>query len=144
MATLSLYGANPDSTGVDGIFSLKAPISGLIVERSLNPGQEVRADQIGDKPLFVISEPGRLWLYLDVTEEDVPSLHAGQDVLVRARTMPDKFFQGHVEVIGAGMDATTRTVKARCLVDNSEKLLRAEMYVSADVTSAAAEKRERE
>jgi cobalt-zinc-cadmium efflux system membrane fusion protein len=136
LATLSLYGGNPDSAGVDGIFSLKAPIGGVIVEKTINPGQEVRSDQVGDKPLFVISDPTRLWLYLDVTEADVASMKLGQEVVVRARALPDKIFRGRLEVIGQGLDPATRTIKARCLVDNADKLLRAEMYVSADVSSA--------
>ena len=137
-ATLSMYGGDPDSAGVDGIFSLKAPIGGVVVEKNLNPGQELRSDQVGDKPLFVISDPASLWLFLDVTESDVASMSRGQEVLVNARALPDKIFHGHVEVIGEGLDPATRTIKARCLVDNKEKLLRAEMYVTAEVTSQTA------
>ena len=135
LATLSLYGGKPDESGVNGIFSLKAPVAGVVVDKAVSPGQEVRSDQVGDKPLFVISDPARLWLFLDVTEADAASLNPSQEVLVRSRALPDKTFHGHVEVIGEGLDATTRTIKARCLVDNSEKLLRAEMYVSVDVTA---------
>jgi cobalt-zinc-cadmium efflux system membrane fusion protein len=136
VATLSIYGGNADATGVDGFFSLKAPIGGVVVERALNPGQEVRSDQVGDKPLVVISDPTRLWLFLDVTEADVASMRPGQEVLVRARALPDKIFRGRIEIIGEGLDPATRTIKARCLVDNADKALRAEMYVSADVTSS--------
>lgn len=136
-ATLSLYGADPDNSGVDGVFALKAPVGGTVVEKALNPGQEVRSDQVGDKPLFVISEPGRLWLFLDVTEADAESLNPNQDILVYARALPDKVFRGHLQIIGQGLDPATRTIKARCIVDNSDKLLRAEMYVSADVTAPA-------
>jgi cobalt-zinc-cadmium efflux system membrane fusion protein len=136
LATLALYGGD-GTADVNGVFSLKAPVGGVVVEKSINPGQEVRSDQIGDKPLFVISEPNRLWLFLDVTETDAASLSSNQEVIVRARALPAKIFHGRVEVIGQGLDATTRTIKARCVVDNSEKVLRAEMYVSADVTSAA-------
>jgi membrane fusion protein, heavy metal efflux system len=133
--TLSIYGGNTDSEAVDGMFALRAPISGTIVEKSISPGQEVRADQVADKPLFVISDPSRLWLLLDVTESDVAFMGPGQEVLVRARALPDKVFHGRLEVIGQGLDPATRTIKARCLVDNPDKLLRAEMYVSADVTN---------
>src|SRR5262249_50900376 len=84
-----------------------------------------------------ISDPTRLWLFLDVTEADVASMRQGQEVLVRSRMLPEKVFHGTIEIIGQGLDAATRTIKARCLVDNSDKLLRAEMYVSADVTSAS-------
>lgn len=134
LATLSLYGGNGDS--VNGVFSLKAPVAGMVVEKSVNPGQEVRSDQIGDKPLFVISDPTRLWLFLDVTETDVASLRANQEVLIHARALPDKVFHGRVKVIGEGLDAATRTIKVRCVVDNSGKLLRAEMYVSADIAAS--------
>lgn len=135
VATLALYGGNTSSA--DGVFSMRAPIAGVIAEKSVNPGQEVRSDQVGDKPLFVVTDPRKLWLYLDVTESDVASLRPGQEVVIRSRAMPGRTFRGRVDVIGEGLDATTRTVKARCLVDNSERLLRAEMYVSADVTAPA-------
>jgi membrane fusion protein, heavy metal efflux system len=137
LATLSVFGSTPDAAGVDGVFSLRAPVPGVVVEKSVNPGQEVRSDQLGDRPLFAISDPARLWLFLDVTETDVTSLSPGQEVLIHARAWPERVFHGQIEVIGEGLDAATRTIKARCLVDNSEKLLRAEMYVSADVTSTA-------
>jgi cobalt-zinc-cadmium efflux system membrane fusion protein len=137
LATLSMYGGNADSGGVDGMFELRAPVAGTVVEKTINPGQEVRSDQVSDKPLFVISDPTRLWLFLDVTEADVASMQPGQEVLVRARALPDKIFHGSIEVIGQGLDPATRTIKARCSVDNIEKLLRAEMYVSVDVTSAS-------
>ncbi len=140
LATLALYGVDDSADppgGVDGVFSLKAPVGGEIVEKSVNPGQEVRSDQVGDKPLFVISDPTRLWLLLDVTETDVASLTSNQEVIVRARALPGKTFHGQLEVIGEGLDAATRTIKARCRVENPGKLLRAEMYVNADVSSTA-------
>ncbi len=137
LATLSMYGGNAESGGVDGMFELTAPVAGTVVEKTINPGQEVRSDQVSDKPLFVISDPTRLWLFLDATEADVASMQPGQEVLVRARALPDKIFHGSIEVIGQGLDPATRTIKARCLVDNAEKLLRAEMYVSVDVTSTS-------
>lgn len=135
-ATLALYG-DDGGTNVDGTFQLKSPVNGVVVEKSVSPGQEVRADQIGDKPLFVISNPSRLWLFLDVAETDATSLSPNQKVVVRARALPDKIFHGRLEFIGEELDPATRTIKARCAVDNSEKLLRAEMYVNADLSSAA-------
>src|ERR1700694_268177 len=138
LATLSLYGGDGDAADVNGVFLLKAPVAGVVVEKFVNPGQEVRSDQVGDKPLFVISDPLRLWLFLDVTEADVGSLTTGQDVLVRARALPGANFHGHVEIIGEGLDPATRTIKARCIVDNPDKRLRAETYVSADIAATMA------
>jgi cobalt-zinc-cadmium efflux system membrane fusion protein len=87
-------------------------------------------------PQFVVTDPTRLWLFLDVSELAVASLTPGREVFIHTQAYPDKIFHGRLEIIGHGLDPTTRTIKARCLVDNTENLLRAEMYVTADVASS--------
>ncbi len=124
-----------------GMYDLCSPLDGIVVEKNISPGQQIRSDQMLANapqfvnPLFTITDPTRLWLFLDATETDVAMLSSNQEVTIRARAYPDKVFRGHVEVIGEGLDSATRAVKVRCVADNSEKLLRAEMYVYADVTA---------
>ncbi len=140
-ARLKLYGV--ESGAVDGLFPLKSPLSGIVVEKSINPGQEVRADQMlaNDAklvaPLFVISDPRRLSVQLDVTELDIANLKPGQPLEIRTRAYPDRAFEGRLEFIGQSLDPLTRAVKARGFVDNSEGLLKAEMYVSVDVADGS-------
>lgn len=134
LAKLVLYGGTEDDV-VDGVFSLRSLIKGTVVERATNPGQEVRSDQVEDKPLFVVTDPSKLWLFFDLSEVDAVLMRPGQEVRLFARAFPEKVFKGRVEIIGHGLDAETRTIKARCLVDNSENLLRAEMYVNAEVVT---------
>jgi cobalt-zinc-cadmium efflux system membrane fusion protein len=140
LARLKLYGVEI-GTSVDGMFPLKAPLAGRVVEKNINPGQEVRPDQMlaNDpniiKPLFVISDPKRLAVQLDVTELDIAHLHPGQQLLVRSRAYPDEAFDGRLEVIGDSLDPQTRTVNVRGYVDNPEGLLKAEMYVGVDIVS---------
>jgi cobalt-zinc-cadmium efflux system membrane fusion protein len=142
LARLKIYGVGLEPT-VDGMFPLKAPLSGMVVEKKINPGQEVRPDQIlaNDvnviKPLFVISDPKQLSVVLDVTELDISGLKPGQVLQVHTRAYPDKAFQGILEVIGDSLDPLTRTVNVRGHVDNSEGLLKAEMYVGVDVARDA-------
>ncbi len=137
MARLKLYGVTTGT--VDGMFPLKAPLAGMVVEKNINPGQEVRPDQMlaNDAklvlPLFVISNPRRLSVILDVTELDISELKPGQSLQVRSRAYPDRVFEGKLEFIGDSLDPLTRTVKARGFVDNSDGLLKAEMYVGVDV-----------
>ena len=136
-ARLKLYGVEGGS--VDGMFPLKAPISGVVVEKSINPGQEVRSDMMlaNDirlvQPLFVISSPSRLTAILDVTELETSALKAGQEIEVTSRAYPGQVFHGKLELIGGSIDPTTRTVKARGYVDNPDGLLKAEMYVSIGI-----------
>jgi cobalt-zinc-cadmium efflux system membrane fusion protein len=140
-ARLALYGGGADV--VDQVYSLKAPIAGVVVEKNLNPGQEVRPDQmLGNvpqvfSPQFVISDPTRLWLLLDATELDLPKLKPGQTLQLRSQAYPGRRFEGRIELIGDALDPATRAVKVRASVPNPEKLLKAEMYVTAEIYSDA-------
>src|SRR5712692_9883882 len=65
---IRLYGGGGES--VDQNFALASPIEGIVVERNINPGQELRPDlQLSNSPaMFVITDPSRLWVQLDATE----------------------------------------------------------------------------
>ena len=129
------------TNSASGTYDLCSPLDGIVVEKNISPGQQIRSDQMLANapqfvnPLFVVTDPARLWLFLDVSEMDVASLSPNQEVLIHTKALPDRTFHGHLEIIGGGLDAATRTIKARCRVDNSERLLRAETYVSADVAA---------
>ena len=138
LARLAIYGV--DGSAVDQMFPLQSPLKGLVVEKNINPGQEVRPDQMLANtplltlPLFVVSDPEQLWILLDVTEMDTSPLHAGQALRIRSSAFPGKVFSGRLEVIGDMLDPNTRTVKVRGTVDNPQKLLKAEMYVTAEIS----------
>ena len=124
-------GGRTRSGRVDQEFPLVSPVGGLVVERNLNPGQEVRTDAA--TPLFVVSEPHRLWVLLDVTEKDLADLAVGSRLAVHAPAYPERTFAGTLDRLGAGLDPATRTVHARGLVANEGGLLKSEMYVTVDV-----------
>jgi membrane fusion protein, heavy metal efflux system len=118
---------------IDQKFQLVSPVTGLIVDRRLTPGQEVRPDQSVDLPLFVISEPARLWVMLDVPEALTQEIQVGELVRISVPSLPGEIFNATVEYVADFIDSQSRTVKARAAVDNSARRLKAEMYVTADV-----------
>lgn len=140
-ARLALYGGNTNF--VDGLYHLMTPLGGTVVERNLNPGQEIRSDQMLANapqffaPLFVVSDPARLWILVDVTEINIPFVKRGQVLRVRSRTFPGKTFDGRLEILGDTLDPTTRSVKARGWISNPDRLLKAEMYVSVELDTVA-------
>jgi cobalt-zinc-cadmium efflux system membrane fusion protein len=142
-AKLALYGGG--APGDREVYVLRSPVAGVVVEKNINPGQEVRSDQMLANapnlfaPLFVVSDPTRLWLQLDVAESDLQALQPGQQLRVHSQAFPGRVFSGEVEVIGDSLDPATRTVQVRGYVGNPEKLLKAEMYVRADVVVDTAE-----
>ena len=124
-------GADPRAGKLpDEIYALRSPVSGAVVERNANPGGEVRPDL--PAPLFVVSDPSRLWVFVDVTERDLGALAAGDRLTIRSPAYPGRAFAGRLAVVGDALDPTTRTVKARGSVDNRTGLLKAEMYVAVE------------
>ncbi len=113
-------------------FTLRAPIAGVVVERALNAGQEVRPD--GDRPLFVVTDPSRLWLWLDAPESALPQLApmpAGTLLKLHSGAWGDREFEARLLRTEDAIDATARTFRLRAAVANPERLLKAEMYVTA-------------
>jgi cobalt-zinc-cadmium efflux system membrane fusion protein len=137
-ARLRLYGG-VDAT-VDELLRLRSPIGGTVAERSLAVGQEVRPDQMlasetqVGRPLFVITDPTRLWVWLDVSEVDLATLKLGEVFGLSTAAYPGRHFAGRVDLVGASLDPATRTVKVRGSVANPDVALKAEMYVTAEVT----------
>jgi len=132
VARMRLYGggAQAASGAVDQQFALRAPIAGVVVERNINPGQELRPDQGGERGLFTISDPARLWFVLEAVEADVPMLRAGAEVKLTSPLLGDDAVAGRIAHVADFVDPQTRTVKARGTVDNRDRRLKAEMFVT--------------
>jgi len=93
----------------------------------VNPGAEVRPD--GADPLFVITDPTRLWVMIDLPERELALVRTGQRTLVRADAWPNERFVATIERIAAAVDPGTRRVQVRALLDNPGRRLKPEMYV---------------
>jgi cobalt-zinc-cadmium efflux system membrane fusion protein len=130
-ARLKGYGAG--GREVDQRFALASPIAGVVVERNVNPGQEVRPDAQSDKGLFVVSDPTRLWFVLDVAEADIGVVKAGAGVQIAAGTLGEERIAGTVTHVADFVDPQTRTVKVRGTVENPGRRVKAEMFVVAEL-----------
>ncbi len=137
LSKLVAYGANADS--VDGVFVLKSPIAGTIVEKNINPGQEIRPDQMLANapqffsPLFVVSNPSKLWIQIDATEVDLSRLERGREFTFISRAFPNQTFTGRVDHVSQFIDPGTRTIKVRGTVNNDGGSLKAEMFVTVNL-----------
>ena len=131
-ARTAMYG---QANQVDQQLGLQASIQGVVVERNLNPGQELRPEQSGTgvPPLFVVTDPGSLWIQIDAREIDVGTLRPGATFEVLVPAYPKAVFQGKVIAASDFIDPNTRTVKVRGAIDNPERRLKAEMLVTARV-----------
>ena len=124
MRLRNLDPAPADQAG--GTYALRAPIAGIVAERNVNSGTEVRPD--AQAPLFVITDPAHLWVIVDLPERNLGALRAGQAVAVEVDAYPNERFPARVLTVGEVLDAATRRVQVRCVLDNPKRLLKPEMY----------------
>lgn len=132
-ARLKLANLGIHTLRLDDRFILRAPISGTITERNINPGMEIRSDQT--LPLFVISDLSQLWVQMDIFEKDIGLIHAGAQVLLQVPAYPEENFTATISYIGQVVDETSRTVKVRCILPNPKKQLLPAMFASIEVQS---------
>lgn len=122
MENLSGNGAST----VEGKYILRAPIGGVISERQVNAGSEVRPD--ATNPLFVITDPKHVWVMADLPEQQIDKVKVGQPIAVEVDAYPNELFPGKVTMISESLDPVMRRLQVRCDVDNGRHKLRPEMY----------------
>lgn len=130
LARTKLYGGGAD---VNQLLNLTSTISGVVVERNLNPGQEVRADLSGPgiPPLYVITDPTQLWALIDAREGDLGALAPKTRLELMVPSLPNQTFAAQIITSADAIDPNTRTIKVRASVQNSQKLLKGEMLATA-------------
>lgn len=106
---------------------VKAPIPGVINNRSIELGSYVRA---GD-PLFDIVDVSRLKLRVTANESQVVNLKVGDVVGIASTVFPDNSFTGRITFIAPKAD-NALSYPVEILVENTNnQLLRAGMYGTA-------------
>lgn len=111
-------------SAVDGRFGLRAPIAGIVADKQINTGQEVRPDQAN--PLLVISDLRHVWAIADVPERVAAGLKPGQAVSVE--TDAGAPVRGTIDRIAVAIDPVTRRVQVRCALDNTDGRLKPDMF----------------
>jgi len=102
---------------------IRAPISGVVVDRPITPGRLLQA---GTTPCFTIANLSRVWVMAQVFGADLASVQVGEAARVQAGGVS---FVGRVENVAAQVDPATGAVAARVAVDNPAGLLKKQMYV---------------
>ena len=131
-AAQRLKNLNPRGAPIAGQrVQLVSPIAGVVAERNATPSLEVSPSLAA--PLFVVTDPKRLWLMVDVPEKLLGRIRGGQAVEVESDAYPGERFKAKVVQMGQVVDVNTRRVTARATLLNPEGKLLPEMFVRAQV-----------
>ena len=117
----------------DGRFILRSPMTGVVVERNVTQGMEVRPDL--DKLLFLVSDLKKLTVLMNVYEVDLSKIKLGQKLSVLVSAYPNEKFPATVQYIGQTLDESTRTVQMRCDLPNADGRLLPNMYTTIAIDS---------
>lgn len=111
-------------------FVLRAPVAGVVIERSAVRGQ--LADP--EHALFRVADLARPWLTVHAFERDAARIGAGAAAEVSFAALPGRSFPGTVALVGRQVEPSSRTVPVRIDVQNEEGSLRPGMSATARVT----------
>lgn len=124
--SLQALGASTNGTGAStALIAVRAPTSGAITERSVNPGSGVESG----KPLFTIANLSTVWVIANVPEAQLGNLHNGTPAEIRSPTIGDAAIPGRVSYIDPQLNQETHTTRVRVEVGNAGERLKPGMFV---------------
>jgi RND family efflux transporter MFP subunit len=125
-----------DASHVVSEITVTAPADGVVVMRSVNPGQVVNAGH----ELFVVTDLSTVWVIGDLYEKDFGRVRVGSEATVSLPSSPGGVVRrGRVTYIDPRLDPATRTAKVRVEIANDNQEMRLGMYVSVSFESRAGE-----
>ncbi|WP_420411028.1 efflux RND transporter periplasmic adaptor subunit [Roseibium sp.] len=101
-----------------------APRDGVVIALNAADGMFL---QPGTQAM-TITDLGEVWLIVDVFERDIARLSEDMRAVARFEHLPGQTFEGEIDYIYPELDAQTRTLPVRLRFDNSEGLLRPNMF----------------
>ncbi|MFH1761156.1 MAG: efflux RND transporter periplasmic adaptor subunit [bacterium] len=110
--------------------TIYAPMQGVVIHKNAVEGMYVNT---GTR-LYTIADLSRVWVKLDAYESDLAWLRYGQEVEFTAQALPGEVFKGRIGFIDPVLNPATRTVKVRVNVDNKDRRLKPDLFMTGIVS----------
>jgi len=111
--------------------TLYAPVSGVVVEKSVLQGQAVQAGQ----PLYTIADLTEVWIEAEIREADAGLVQEGSSATVELTAFPGRPVVGRVEYVYPTLQSEARSLKARIAISNPERRIKPGMYATVRLTA---------
>lgn len=117
-----------------------SPIDGIVVTRSVEPGQTVAASFTAPE-LFTISDLNHMQIQCDVDETDMGDVKEGQEASFTVQAFPNEVFTGKIIQVryGAATVQNIVTYKAILEIDNPGLKFRPGMTANVTITTNTAQ-----
>jgi membrane fusion protein, heavy metal efflux system len=130
-ATIAAIQAGKSVGPVEAI--IRAPISGVVVEKLINPGQLLQA---GTTPTFTVADVSSMWVTANVFEADLPAVRKGEraTIITDAGKYP---VPGIVDNVADLVDPNTKATAVRIVAPNTSGILKRDMFVRVQIQADA-------
>lgn len=112
------------------ILQIKAPTSGIIIEKNINPGMQIAAQ---GEELFTIADLSDVWVMANIYTTNINKIHSGMPVDITTLSYPDEKFAGKISAIGQILHEDSKVLNARINLSNADFKLKPGMQV--DITA---------
>ena len=114
-----------DSENIIETFNIYANFSGVILHKRVSVGDYIKEGEV----LFDVQNLNQLWAVFDVYENDLPSVKVGKKISFTTSSIPNKTFTSTINFVEPIINPSTRTAKIRANINNSNHLLKPEMFI---------------
>lgn len=113
--------------------TLRADRDGYVVKLDSREGAQVAATQT----LFELASLDPVWLVVDYPQSQAQALSTGSEVIATSASWPGEQFHGRVSELLPQLEAATRTLKARIVLDNPQQKLKPGMFLTVTQPESA-------
>jgi len=115
-----------------GVYSLRAPFAGTVIDKHITLGEMLS----NDSSVLTVADLSTVWVDLSVYQKDLAYVRGGQAVhIALGKNTPPA--EGKIAFVSPIVDSRTRTAKARIVLANPKGLYRPGLFVTADVDVSA-------
>lgn len=118
---------------VNSISAVTSSVAGTVVERKIVLGQVVQPSDA----LFTVADLSEVWVTAQVPEQEASLLAVGQPMQIEIPALAHQKFYGELVYVGELVSNETRTVPARTVLDNRERLIKPGMLATLLISGKA-------
>jgi RND family efflux transporter MFP subunit len=102
---------------------ISAPFDGVVTSRDTDVGALINAGGGAGPPMFVISDIGKLRVYVNVPQNYVPAIRIGAKAVISVPEYPNRTFLATVEASSQSVDVGSGTTRMQLGLDNADGAL---------------------
>jgi len=131
---------NADQANVERLEALAAykkitaPFDGIVTARDTDVGALINAGGTSGPPMFVVSDIGKLRVYVNVPQNYVPQIKIGAKAVITVPEYPNRTFPATVEASAQAVDVNSGTTRMQLGLDNTGGALMPGAYASVRLT----------